>query len=192
MANSKTFTIFAGVNGAGKSTLYACDNSQNLGIRLNADEIVRSYGADWRDTQAQVAAAKQLLKQQQYCFDHGLSCNRETTLCGANIIKSINLAKQLGYSVHLRYVGVSSPQIAIDRVNKRIALGGHGVSEATIEHRYESSAENFCKVSNLCDNINIYDNSGDSLILVAYNVGGTFIQTRRDIQWVNNLLDSLK
>lgn len=61
MADSKVFTLFAGVNGAGKSTLFACDNSQNLGVRLNTDEIVRNAGADWRDTQAQVNAAKQLL-----------------------------------------------------------------------------------------------------------------------------------
>lgn len=191
MANSKVFTIFAGVNGAGKSTLYACDNSQHLGVRLNADEIVRNNGADWRDTQAQVKAAKQLLLLQQQCFDGGLSCNRETTLCGTNIIKSINLAKQLGYAIHLRYVGVSNPQIAIDRVNKRISLGGHGVSEATIEHRYETSADNFRKIVSLCDNINVYDNSGSSLILVAYTVDGQFVQTRSDIQWVNDLLVGL-
>lgn len=191
MANSKVFTVFAGVNGAGKSTLYACDNSQNLGVRLNADEIVRSNGADWRDTQAQLKAAKQLLQLQQQCFDGGLSCNRETTLCGTNIVKSIQLAKQLGYAINLRYVGVSNPQIAIDRVNKRISLGGHGVSEATIEHRYETSAENFYKVYSLCDNINIYDNSGDSLVLVAYTVEGGFVQMRHDIDWVNKLLSQL-
>lgn len=191
MANSKVFTVFAGVNGAGKSTLYACDNSQSLGIRLNADEIVRSNGADWRDTQAQLKAAKQLLQLQQQCFDSGLSCNRETTLCGTNIVKSIQLAKQLGYAINLRYVGVSNPQIAIDRVNKRISLGGHGVSEATIEHRYETSAENFYKVYSLCDNINIYDNSGDSLVLVAYTVEGRFVQMRHDIDWINKLLSQL-
>lgn len=191
MVNSKVFTIFAGVNGAGKSTLYACDNSQNLGVRLNTDEIVRSYDADWRDTQAQIKAAKQLLLLQQQCFDKGVSLNRETTLCGTNIIKSVKQAKQLGYAIHLRYVGVCSPQIAIDRVNKRISLGGHGVSESTIEHRYETSAENFCKIIDFCDNINIYDNSGDALVLVAYMVEGKFVQTRYDIDWVNKLLSQI-
>lgn len=137
MANSKVYTVFAGVNGAGKSTLYACDNSKNLGVRLNTDEIVRSFGSDWRDTKAQIKAAKQLLLIQQRCFDEGISLNRETTLCGANIINSIRQAKQLGYFIHLRYVGVSNPQIAIDRVNKRISLGGHGVSEGTIKQRYD-------------------------------------------------------
>ncbi len=188
MESSKIFTIFAGVNGAGKSTLYAADNSAELGVRLNSDELVREAGADWRSVEAQIAAGKQLLKIQKECFEKGISCNRETTLCGNNIINSIKKAKELGYKIHLRYVGVSNPQIAIDRVKKRIELGGHGVSEATIEHRYETSAENFLKIYESCDQINIYDNSGEYLILVAYRINGKLQKTNSSIQWVNDLL----
>lgn len=118
----------------------------------------------------------------------GFPANRETTLCGNNIINSIKKAKELGYKIHLRYVGVSNPQIAIDRVKKRIELGGHGVSEATIEHRYETSAENFLKIYESCDQINIYDNSGEYLILVAYRINGKLQKTNSSIQWVNDLL----
>lgn len=188
MESSNIFTIFAGVNGAGKSTLYAADNSAELGVRLNSDELVREAGADWRSVEAQIAAGKQLLKIQKECFEKGISCNRETTLCGNNIINSIKKAKELGYKIHLRYVGVSNPQIAIDRVKKRIELGGHGVSEATIEHRYETSAENFLKIYESCDQINIYDNSGEYLILVAYRINGKLQKTNTSIQWVNDLL----
>lgn len=188
MESSKTFTIFAGVNGAGKSTLYAADDSADLGVRLNSDELVREAGADWRSLEAQIEAGKRLLQMQKECFEKGLSCNRETTLCGNNIITSIKKAKELGYKIHLRYVGVSNPQIAIDRVKRRIELGGHGVSEATIEHRYETSAENFLKIYDLCDQINIYDNSGEYLILVAYRINGKLQKTNSNIKWVNDLL----
>lgn len=192
MESSKIFTIFAGVNGAGKSTLYAADNSSDLGVRLNSDELVREAGADWRSAEAQIEAGKQLLKIQKECFEKGSSCNRETTLCGNNIITSIKKAKDLGYKIHLRYVGVSDPQIAIDRVKKRIELGGHGVSESTIEHRYETSAENFLKIYDLCDQINIYDNSGEYLILAAYTICGTLQKTKADIDWVNKLLSKIE
>lgn len=192
MESSKIFTIFAGVNGAGKSTLYAADNSSDLGVRLNSDELVREAGADWRIVEAQIEAGKQLLKIQKDCFEKGLSCNRETTLCGNNIITSIKKAKDLGYKIHLRYVGVIDPQIAIDRVKKRIELGGHGVSESTIEHRYETSAENFLKIYDLCDQINIYDNSGEYLILAAYTICGTLQKTKADIDWVNKLLSKIE
>ena len=113
---------------------------------------------------------------------------RRGFLCGNNIVHSIRTAKELGYKIHLRYVGVSDPQIAKDRVKRRIELGGHGVSEATIEHRYETSAENFLKVYELCDQINIYDNSGEYLILVAYSINGKLQKTNSNINWVNNLL----
>ena len=188
MESIKTFTIFAGVNGAGKSTLYAADNSADLGVRLNSDEIVREAGADWRSIEAQIEAGKKLLQMQKECFEKGISCNRETTLCGNNIVNSIRTAKELGYKIHLRYVGVSDPQIAKDRVKRRIELGGHGVSEATIEHRYETSAENFLKVYELCDQINISDNSGEYLVLAAYTVCGKLQKTNASIEWVDNLL----
>ncbi len=191
MVNTKIFTIFAGVNGAGKSTLYAADESSDLGVRLNSDELVREAGADWRSVEAQIEAGKRLLKMQQECFDKGLSCNRETTLCGNNIITSIKKAKELGYKIHLRYVGVRNPQIAKDRVKRRIEIGGHGVSESTIEHRYETSAENFLKIYKLCEQINIYDNSGEYLILAAYTVNGILQKTNANIEWVNNLLDQI-
>lgn len=192
MVNTKTFTIFAGVNGAGKSTLYAADNSSDLGVRLNSDELVREAGLDWRSTEAQLKAGKQLLKMQKECFEKGISCNRETTLCGSNIVNSIRTAKELGYKIRLRYVGVSDPQIAKERVKRRIELGGHGVSESTIEHRYETSAENFLKVYNLCDQINIYDNSGEYLILAAYSIHGKLQKTDANVKWVNDLLDQIQ
>ena len=192
MESIKTFTIFAGVNGAGKSTLYAADNSADLGVRLNSDEIVREAGADWRSIEAQIEAGKKLLQMQKECFEKGISCNRETTLCGNNIVNSIRTAKELGYKIHLRYVGVSDLQIAKDRVKRRIELGGHGVSESTIEHRFETSAENFLKIYDLCDQINIYDNSGEYLVLAAYTVCGKLQKTNVDIAWVNKLLSKIE
>lgn len=52
MSSIKTYTIFAGVNGAGKSTLYEINKSENLGVRLNTDEMVKDAGKDWRDPAA--------------------------------------------------------------------------------------------------------------------------------------------
>lgn len=53
--SKKIFTIFAGVNGAGKSTLYNSPilEKEKLGIRINTDEIVRTFG-DWKNEVDQV------------------------------------------------------------------------------------------------------------------------------------------
>lgn len=132
MSSIKRYTIFAGVNGAGKSTLFAINKSEDLGVRLNTDDMVKAAGKDWQDSTAQIEAGKKLIKIQQECFDKGISLNRETTLNGSNIVNSVIKAKELGYEIHLRYVGVESPEIAKERVKKRIAMGGHGVSDDII------------------------------------------------------------
>ena len=191
MQNSKIYTIFAGINGAGKSTLFAMDKSQDFGVRLNSDEIVKNNGQDWKDVKAQIEAGKEIIRLQNECFEKGLSLNRETTLSGNNIVESVKTAKQLGYVIRLRYVGVSSSEIAKKRIAKRIALGGHGVSDDTVDRRFDRSIENFKKVYELCDTVNIFDNSGESMILVAYSKNGQIIRTETECKWCDELLENI-
>ena len=182
MKSIKKFTIFAGVNGAGKSTLFSTEAEDNLGIRLNSDEILHSLGLDWADSNAQILAGKQLLRLQKDCLEKGLSFNQETTLSGITILRTISQAKELGYSIHLRYVGVESPEIAKERVRKRIELGGHGVTGETIERRFIKSKENLLKIYPLCDTVIIYDNT-ISMISVATIINGKLEHTGSQVDW---------
>lgn len=192
MAFSKICTIFAGVNGAGKSTLYNIINLPDTGIRLNSDELIRSSGLDWRSVKVQLDAGQKIIRLQNDCFDKGLSFNRETTLCGNSILKTFKQAKDLGYTVKLYYVGVNNPEIAKQRVAKRIALGGHGVSEATIERRYAVSIDNFIKIYEFCDIIDVYDNSADAPQLVAYKQGNMLFRTDYECEWADDLVNRLR
>lgn len=191
MASTKIFTLFAGVNGAGKSTLFSVDTAADLGVRLNTDEIVKERGWDWRDATAQLRAGRELLRRQKECLEKGVSFNQETTLSGVSILKAIQTAKAQGYLIRMRYVGVSSPEIAKERVAKRIAMGGHGVSGETIDRRYNASQENLKKVFPLCDTVNTYDNSGDGLALVASYVDGTWIRSGVSCLWADELISGL-
>lgn len=191
MASTKIFTLFAGVNGAGKSTLFSVDTAADLGVRLNTDEIVKERGWDWRDATAQLRAGRELLRRQKECLEKGVSFNQETTLSGVSILKAIQTAKAQGYLIRMRYVGVSSAEIAKERVAKRIAMGGHGVSGETIDRRYNASQENLKKVFALCDTVNIYDNSGDGLALVASYVDGTWIRSGVSCLWADELISGL-
>lgn len=128
---------------------------------------------------------------QKECLAKGLSFNQETTLSGATILNAIHKTKELGYQIHLRYVGVENAKIAKERVERRIALGGHGVSGGTIERRFVTSKENFLKVYPLCDTINIYDNSGVAMVLVASLVNGRLERTSVICPWVDELIKSL-
>lgn len=189
MNTTKKFTIFAGVNGAGKSTLFYSEANRDLGIRLNSDEILHSLGLDWKDPSAQVLAGKKLLQLQKECLASEVSFNQETTLSGQTIFNAIKKAKELGYTIHLRYVGVATPDIAKKRVEERIARGGHGVSEGTIDRRFSTSKENFLKIYPLCDSIIIYDNTEQMTCVASIKNGELTIM--QEVAWVNKLLDSL-
>ena len=120
---------------------------------------------------------------------NGVSFNQETTLSGQSIFNAIKKAKELGYAVHLRYVGVANPEIAKERVAQRIARGGHGVSERTLERRFSTSKENFIKIYPLCDSVIIYDNTQQMTCVASIKLGElTLIQ---HIDWVDELLREL-
>ena len=191
MASTKIFTLFAGVNGAGKSTLFSVDTAADLGVRLNTDEIVKERGWDWRDASAQLRAGRELLPRQKECLEQGVSFNQETTLSGVSILKAIRTAKEKGYLIRMRYVGVSSPEIAKERVAKRIAMGGHGVSGETIDRRFDVSKDNLKKIIPLCDTVNIYDNSGDGLALVASYIDGAWVRSGFPCRWAEELISEL-
>ncbi len=191
MSNTKSLTIFAGVNGAGKSTLYYSERHDNLGVRLNSDEILHAEGWDWKDTAKQIQAGKKLLALQKECFEKGVSFNRETTLSSKEIFNTVLFAKEQGYTVHLRYIGVSSPNIAKQRIAQRIQRGGHGVSEGTIERRFISSKETFVKIFPYCDTVNIYDNSGDKIEIIACYKNGQLQKTSTHCKWVDELIKLL-
>ena len=186
MKATKKLTIFAGVNGAGKSTLYYSEeNKEDLGVRLNSDELIHELGGDWRSASVQLEAGKEILRRQQDCMEKGLSFNRETTLSGTEIFRTIEEAKALGYEIHLRYVGVNNVEIAKERIKRRVALGGHGVSEDTVERRYERTMENFLKVIPLCDTVAVYDNSSDALVYVGYSLNGKLLRTKDPCSWLD-------
>lgn len=187
----KRFTIFAGVNGAGKSTLYNSeDNKGELGVRLNSDELIHELGGDWQDIAVQLEAGKEILRRQRECLDKGLSFNRETTLCSTEIFRTMRTAKELGYEVDLRYVGVKNVEIAKERIRRRMERGGHGVSEGTVVNRYGRAKENFFKALTLCDMATVYDNSDESLVCVGYTIEGKLCRTKYPCTWLDEWLKS--
>jgi predicted ABC-type ATPase len=159
----KRFTI-AGVNGAGKTSLYniAFAKSNLLGMRVNLDELVRPLG-DWRNEKLQLEAGKQAVRLVRQYLNDGVSFHQETTLAGRSIFRTIRDAKAVGYEIKMYYVGLDSAEIAKERVHTRVQKGGHGVDETLIEKRFHASLEHLKQAVSLCDTIQLYDNSGESI-----------------------------
>lgn len=182
------YVIFAGVNGVGKSTLYGMDYEGKFPKeRVNSDEILREFNGDWRNLRDQAVAMKESVKRIKYNFDNKISFNQETTLTGNSIINNIKLAKKLGYTVEMYYIGVKNVETAIKRVKYRERTGGHGIDEADIRRRYVQSLENLTKVIPVCDRVEIFDNTYE-FKRVAVFVGRKCVKRSRNCKWLNNIL----
>nr|WP_315034723.1 zeta toxin family protein [uncultured Lachnoanaerobaculum sp.] len=183
-----TYTIFAGVNGAGKSTLYSTllQENHDFGVRVNSDEIVISNGGDWRNQSDQAKAMKMAVKLIKDCMNKGVSFNQETTLTGRSMINNILKAKKLGYKIIMNYVGLNSPESAIQRVAHRVSMGGHGIPEEDIKRRYYVSLSKLKELMSFIDELYIYDNSKHTKLVAKSIAGyGTLLDT--DCLWLNSL-----
>ena len=156
---NKLYNIIAGINGAGKTSLYAIINSEyELGERVNIDEIVKKYG-DWKDTLLQIKAGRAAMNMINTYIENGVTFHQETTLPGATIVKQIKKAIGNGYKIRLFFVGIDDVTVAIDRVRKRVAMGGHGIDDDVIEKRYRKLPETLRELLPLCDTVIMYDNT---------------------------------
>ena len=67
-----------------------------------------------------------------------------------------------GYHVKLLLLSLPSPEMAIKRVEGRVAQGGHAVPEDVTRRRYAAGWRNFHeRYKHLVDSWVLYDNSGD-------------------------------
>ncbi len=184
-----TYTIFAGVNGAGKTSIYKSIyyNENKDEKRINTDEMVARIGS-WQDKNLQIKCAREaIILIKKYIFE-GVSFNQETTLSGKSIIKNISLAKENGFYIVMNYIGVEGPEVAKERVKIRVSKGGHGIPDKDIERRYYDSLKNLNEIIEICDEVNIYDNT-EILREIVYLKQGKIVWTDKKMpKWINGIL----
>ena len=184
------YTIFAGVNGAGKTSIYNSiyyrENKDEK--RINTDEMVAHIGS-WKDTNLQMKCGREAVKLISSYISERISFNQETTLSGRSIIKNIKKSKENGFYVVMNYIGVENPQIAKDRVRLRVSKGGHDIPDDTIERRYYDSLENLNDAIEICDEINIYDNTEIFKLIICIKSGKVIWRDRNIANWATNILN---
>jgi predicted ABC-type ATPase len=143
---NKKIIIIAGPNGAGKTTFAKNFLPQEaLTFRfINADLIAAGL-APFNPESVAFKAARLMLNELDEYTKAGESFAFETTLSGAHYLQRIQEWKDLGYSVKLWFIALSSPELAISRVKERVAQGGHNISEEVIRRRYTAGLENLPK-----------------------------------------------
>ncbi|EPY2276338.1 ATPase [Clostridium sporogenes] len=156
--------------------------------RINTDEMVARIGS-WKDNNLQIKCAREAVELiKQYILEQ-ISFNQETTLSGKSIINNIKFAKEKGFYIIMNYIGVEDPEVAEERVKIRVSKGGHGIPDKDIERRYYDSLNNLNNVIEMCDEVNIYDNT-EVLREIIYLKNDKIIWRDKKIpNWANNILE---
>jgi predicted ABC-type ATPase len=158
----KRLFIIAGCNGAGKTTASFNILPDLLNCRefVNADEIARGL-SPFQPESVAIEAGRLMLKRINELIKSRQDFSFETTLATKTFVHTIEQARTNGYHVTLIFFWLNSPELAKDRVRKRVSEGGHNIEEEVIERRYWAGIKNLFEIySNKVDSLFIYDNSG--------------------------------
>ena len=71
----------------------------------------------------------------------------------------------------------------------RVSKGGHGIPDDTIERRYYASLKNLKDVIEICDEINIYDNTEIFKEIIDFKDGNLIWKDKNMPSWTNNILN---
>ena len=148
-----TLYVIAGPNGCGKSTLTRMSGFTGIDI-IDPDAIARGLGSD-----KHVQAAREALRWRRDALGAGQTHLVETTLTGSGILRHMAAARRKDYWIVLHFVSVGSPDLALDRIRNRVALGGHDVPEADVRRRFERSHARLPTVISWADVALLYDNA---------------------------------
>lgn len=139
---------------------------------VNADAIARGLSPFEPDMSA-VAAGRVMIEHIEDLSRDRRNFALETTLSGVRLASRLRALQQVGYRVHLIYLWLPSPELAIQRVSERLRLGGHSVEPDVIRRRYHRSLENLLKIYRpMSQAWRVYDNAGPTLQLIAHGVEG--------------------
>jgi len=163
----KKIYIFAGPNGAGKTTfaMQFLPHQEGIFYFVNAD-LIASGLSPLAPEMESIQAGKIMLRQIDKLVEEGKSFGFETTLAGKSYLRRIRLWRESGYSIRLFFLSLRSPQMAVERVRKRVSLGGHSIPENVILRRYYSGLDNFPLYCNEVNEWLLYDNSNTKPVLL--------------------------
>jgi predicted ABC-type ATPase len=154
--------VLAGVNGAGKSSIGGAAFRQRGGDYYNPDEVAHGFiAADptLTESDANSAAWQQGVKLLRRAIEERLDFAFETTLGANTIPRLLTQAASEGIEIYVWYVGLSSPELHIERVQARVRRGGHDIAAEHIHRRYDRSRLNLIELLPHLAALRVFDNS---------------------------------
>ena len=162
--------IISGCNGAGKTTASYTILPEILNCKefVNADNIAAGL-SPFNPESVALEAGRIMLKRINDLLNDNQDFAFETTLSARSYVSLIKRAQQNGYEVTLLYFWLSSPQMATERVAKRVSNGGHHIPTDVIERRYYRGIKNlFSLYKPICDYWFVSENMNTTAKVVAH------------------------
>jgi predicted ABC-type ATPase len=180
-------TIVAGPNGCGKSTTIAQLDFEGKENLVDGDRIAREMWPEDPDGAA-IAAGREVIRRTRGYLEQRESFVLETTLSSGRTVELISEAQGRGFTVSVVYVCVPDAEIAVLRVQGRVAKGGHNIPQETIRRRYERSVRNAAEAFVKADNAAAFDNSGMAARLVLRVERGVIVwQADNPPEWLGTI-----
>ena len=145
--NPPTVYAIAGPNGAGKTTFASEFLPDFVKCRefLNADLIAAGLSPFAPEAQ-NVRAGRLLLERIRELAGERVDFGFETTLSGRTYVKRLTDMRASGFRVVLFFLWLPNVDMAVARVRKRVAEGGHGVPLDDIRRRYAAGIQNLFRL----------------------------------------------
>ncbi|GAA0342923.1 zeta toxin family protein [Bowmanella denitrificans] len=175
--------LIAGPNGSGKTTLtneLRQKYDVPLGQYVNPDEIeltLHEYEPD--PLKRSKLAQKIATEQRQMWLTSGVSHSYESVMSHASHLDYIQEANRRGYKSYLYYVCIADPDINVERVDERVALGGHPVPKEKIRSRYSRSLSQLFDMARQCHRVYFFDNT-DMLVPIAEVNPNSFLDVKEE------------
>jgi len=165
--------IIAGCNGAGKTTASytVLPELLNCNEFVNADNIAAGL-SPFNPESVALEAGRIMLQRIDELLNKDVDFAFETTLSTRSYVSLVKKAQQKGYEVTLLFFWLSSPQMAMERVARRVSKGGHNIPGDVIERRYYRGMRNLIYLYiPLCDKWFVINNmnTGPQVVVRGFN-----------------------
>jgi predicted ABC-type ATPase len=125
--------IIGGPKGADKTTVFLrlLPNFLECFEYVNADAIAAGMSL-FNPESVAILAGRLMIERLRSLSYSGTDSAFETTLADRNFARFLRNCKTKGYTINLIYFWLQSPEIAIERVQRRVESGGHSLGEIDI------------------------------------------------------------
>ncbi|MEM1409456.1 MAG: zeta toxin family protein [Pseudomonadota bacterium] len=176
-----TLFVIAGPNGAGKTTFYETVLKGKIDAPfINADIIQRDELGD-ADEAVAYKAAQIAAERRSDMLERGESFITETVFSHPSKLEMLHEAKARGFRVIVFHLHISSPELAVARVEERVKAGGHPVPTRKIRERFERNQELIRAAVSMADQGMVYDasslNKSPTLLMRTISGKSEFVST---------------